>query len=237
MAGQPNQAPVTGAASSRRTRRRLLADAFDRGERTFGDAEDTERLHNFLARGRAVGGQAGQHAEARAGDILALAMPWPVARTAFLPWRFDQLVEFSRKHGVSMELKPRPDCVAYLTLSAHLPEFDSEEHAETNLAAVFWAVFASSTYLTSMEALESLVVPRAWAPKLNEPPTNLSFVPLFDTDAIGRGSYLPVQGRRMVAEAVAPYVGSVTPQVLCGPQELTRMFEVPFDVNMLIIRF
>lgn len=228
MAGQ--ELPTTGAASSRRTRRRLLADAFERGTRTFGDAEDPDRLDAFLARGRAVGGQARRDAEARASVVLGL--PWPVTRSQYPPEVFSALAALCAEYGIVPQLRENRDGVPYLTLRATRVESEDTEQAEANVQHAFWAFFEQTASWFPLEQLERLVVPRAWAPKLHEPPEGLSFFAGgFEVDDRSSGSYTPAEGRGIFALLVSEYVGYVAPQQLCGQQELTRMLQESFDVN------
>ena len=74
-----NTPPTTGAAMSRRVRRRRLADAFEREERTFGPDTDPERMERFLERGRKTGGAARRLAEEGEASI-GMALPWPIHR-------------------------------------------------------------------------------------------------------------------------------------------------------------
>ena len=84
---------------SRRQRRRVLAEAVERGDVTFGQDEDVEARNRFVAWGLSSGGTG---SEQRARGV-SLGTPFPIAKEEFPD---DQvLVRFVAERGVNATLR------------------------------------------------------------------------------------------------------------------------------------
>ena len=109
-----NTPPTTGAAMSRRVRRRRLTDAFERDERTFGTETDPERLQRFMDWERSIGGAARRQAtEGEAG--IGMALPWPVHRFHFDVEEWTAVQNLSWENRTQLKLVQK-DAAGYLTL-------------------------------------------------------------------------------------------------------------------------
>ena len=211
MSGQQpqdnNPAVTTGAAKSRRVRRRLLSQAFDRGERTFGDEEDAEQLDSFLARGRAVGGAAREEADAK--QSIGLAMPWPTSKQAFTNEAWRSIVAYVAERAVTLKLDRKPSG-GYLSLRTE--EVDDPDDPG-RVIDVFWFLFKHTQELVDDDVMEQMVIPRRWAPYIAQTEVSSLGGPLplcFDAERRGgRGRFDPAEALGQFALTVSLATGRV----------------------------
>ena len=120
---------VTGAAASRRKRRRKLAEGFASGERTFGSGEDPEMMQAFLGRGLRTGGAAGRAAVAECANQTALGAPWPLRRDDFPPHVIQKLV----REGAAVDVR-----VEISTGATPFLNMAGPRDSESNIVHMFW---------------------------------------------------------------------------------------------------
>jgi len=183
---------------ARRVRRRRLAQAFDRGERTLGEEADPERMDAFVARGLAVGGAAREQADAT--TKAGFAMPWPVSKQDYAKNDWAEVVSFAHGNGVFIDLTMR-STGPYLNMQT-----EDVENPEL-LIAVFWVLFGVTRAFVDEEVLEQLVVPRKWAPELAASMPVMAAPWCLDVERRYRGVFVPGQARDEFARTVSPYLG------------------------------
>ena len=128
---------TTGAAMSRRVRRRRLADAFEREERTFGPDTDPERMERFLEWGRKTGGAARRLAEEGEASI-GMALPWPIHRGHLDVEAWTEVQNLSLENSTQLTLVQKKDA-GYLTLLTKLEGTRAEQ--KEAMMRVFWFLF------------------------------------------------------------------------------------------------
>ena len=94
----------TGTASSRRKRRRMLADSFASGERTCGAEEDPDMMQAFIERGVGTGGAAGRAAVAERENQVCWGSPWPLHRDEFPGHVLQGLIREGAANDVRVEI-------------------------------------------------------------------------------------------------------------------------------------
>jgi len=223
---RPQQQPVTtGAAMARRVRRRRLADAFERNERTFGDAEEPERLERFLAWGRSIGGEARRVAEEDRG--IGLAMPWPVPFTHFAAEAWAQLTVFAQSQCTHVSLLPNTSA-GYLSLRTW-SQGTREEDAMA-MMKVFWQLFKMTTDTIGYEASDQIVIPFGHAELFEQVPVELADLAFpLELAPRGRGRFNLQEARGLFALSMSRYTGSVDAPEGLNDVEVQTMLQAALD--------
>ena len=163
-AAAPKHGPetqATGTASSRRKRRRMLAESFASGERTFGAEEDPEMMQAFIERGLRTGGVSGRAAVAERENQVCWGSPWPLRRDEFLGRVLQGLVREGAANDVRVEITV--GATPFLNLTG-------PRDGESNVVRMFWRCVVETAEIAGEDVIENLPIPPKWVEQVQQSP-------------------------------------------------------------------
>ena len=139
--------------------RRVIAEGFVQGERTFGAETDKEQLDRFIRKGMVGCGKVARDgAQSRRKGRLSLGMLWPAEWRELQPWAQRELEFCAQLHGVEFSMQDAGGSASCRSS----PRVLLVSTCNDAIMTIFWKLVAVTASIAPDGWFEQIVVPQLW---------------------------------------------------------------------------